>query len=353
MKRKVKISDIARQSGVSVATVSLALNHKPGVSESTRMRILEVANDLGYPASPPVNQGKNNQLTTIGMVVKTDQDIAPQANPFYSKIIVGIEDVCRRDGINLLFATLPVDKNNRPVEVPQLLYNDAVNGLLLVGTFVDKTISFMSNRRTPPVVLVDGYSDTESYDTVISDNFRAAYQAVAYLIDKGHRHIGLVGSEPNCYPSLKERRNGYLRALKENGISAVSIADFNINNSHGYEETILLLQAHPKITALFCVNDDVGSAAIRAVQDQGRRVPEDISIIGYDDTYIAVNTRPALTTMHVDTLALGRAAVYLLSLRMDNPESARMTLTTHTTLVERESVAVAQSHSIEKENTLQ
>ncbi len=353
MKHKVKISDIAMQSGVSVATVSLALNNKPGVSQSTRARILEIAGELGYPASPSTTQAKNNPLTTVGMVVKTDPDITPQANPFYSKIIIGIEDVCRRDGINLLFATLPVDKDNHPIEVPQLLFNDAVDGLLLVGTFVDKTISSISNRRMPPIVLVDGYSDTESYDTVISDNFRAAYQAVTYLIKKGHRHIGLVGSEPNCYPSLKERRNGYLRALKENGINHVSIADFNINHSHGYEETNVLLKAHPEISALFCVNDDVGSAAIRAVQDQGRRVPEDVSIVGYDDTYIAVNTRPALTTMHVDTLAMGRAAVHLLSLRMDNPESARMTLTTHTTLVERESVGVEQSHTIEKEHALQ
>jgi LacI family transcriptional regulator len=353
MKHKVKISDIAMQSGVSVAAVSLALNNKPGVSKATRARILEIASELGYPLSAAAAQFKNNQLTTIGMVVKTDPDITPQANPFYSKIIVGIEDVCRRDGINLLFATLPVDKDNRPVEVPQLLFNGSVDGLLLVGTFVDKTISSMSSQRMPPIVLVDGYSDTESFDTVISDNFRAAYQAVTYLIEKGHRHIGLVGSEPNCYPSLKERRNGYLRALKENGISHVYTVDFNINHSHGYDETVSLLKTHPEISALFCVNDDVGSAAIRAVQDQGKRVPEDISIIGYDDTYIAVNTRPALTTMHVDTLAMGRAAVHLLSLRMDNPESARMTLTTHTTLVERESVAAAHSHSMKKEITFQ
>jgi LacI family transcriptional regulator, galactose operon repressor len=353
MKSKVRISDIALQCGVSVATVSLTLNNKPGVSQSTRARILEIADELGYPNSPAPTLARNNSLKTIGMVVKTDPDITPQANPFYSKIIVGIEDVCRRDGINLLFATLPVDKDNHPMQVPQLVFNDAVDGLLLVGTFVDQTISSLSNQRTPPIVLVDGYSDTESYDTVISDNFRAAYQAVTYLIEKGHRHIGLVGSEPNCYPSLKERRNGYLRALKENGINRASIADFNINHSHGYEETILLLKAHPEITALFCVNDDVGSAAIRAVQDQGRDVPKDISIIGYDDTYIAVNTRPALTTLRVDTLAMGRAAVHLLSLRMENPESARMSLTIHTSLVERESVSVAQPHSIEKEQAIQ
>jgi LacI family transcriptional regulator len=346
MKHKVKISDIAHQSGVSVATVSLALNHKPGVSQSTRNRILEVANELGYPFSPPTALDKNNHLTTIGMVVKTDPDITPQANPFYSKVIVGIEDICRRNGINLLFATLPVDEDNRPVEIPQLLYNASVGGLLMVGTFVDETITSMSGGRMPSIVLVDGYSDSESFDTVVSDNFRAAYQAVSYLIEKGHRHIGLVGSENNCYPSLKERRNGYLRALKENGVNNLYVANFNINNSHGYQETISLLEAHPEITALFCVNDDVGSAAIRAVQDQGKRVPEDISIIGYDDTYIAINTRPSLTTMHVDTLAMGRAAVHLLSLRTDNPESARMTLTIHPTLVERQSVGIAQSPSL-------
>jgi len=338
MKRKVKISDIARQSGVSLSTVSLALNNKPGVSQETRSRVLEAAAALEYPIKPAVTVGKSYRLTTIGMVVKIDPDIPPQANPFYSKVIVGIEDACRRKGINLLFATLPVDENNCPVEVPQLLYNDIVDGLLMVGTFVDETITSMSGVQVPPIVLVDGYSNTESYDTVISDNFRAAYQVVKYLIDKRHRHIGLVGSDENCFPSLKDRRNGYLRALKESEIGEVYIANFNINKSHGFQETISLLKEYPIITALFCVNDDVGSAAIKAVQDLGKRVPEDISIIGYDDTYIAANTHPALTTMHVDTVAMGRAAVHLLSLRLENPEAARMTLTIHPTLLERQSV---------------
>jgi len=213
-----------------------------------------------------------------------------------------------------------------------------VDGLLMVGTFVDETITSISGKRTPPIVLVDGYSNTESFDSVISDNFRAAYQAVDYLIEKGHRHIGLIGGEECCYPSLKERRNGYLRAMKENGLTEIYIANFNINRSKGYEETISLLKEYPHLSALFCINDDVGSAAIRAVQTLGKRVPADISIIGYDDTYIAANTHPALTTMHVDTIAMGRAAVHLLSLRILNPESARMTLTIHTTLIERESV---------------
>jgi LacI family transcriptional regulator len=343
MKSKVKISEIARLSSVSVSTVSLVLNSKPGVSEATRNRVLAVAGELDYPLKPGALTGKRNTLNTVGMIVKTDADILPQANPFYSKVIVGIEDVCRRNKINLLFTTLPVDENNYPLEVPQLLYSDLVDGLLMVGICTNETLASVVSKRPPPIVLVDGYATTETYDAVVSDNFRAAYQAVEYLIAKGHRHIGLLGSEVNCYPSLKERRNGYLRALKEAEIPELYLANFNINKSKGFQETINLLSEHPHITAFFCVNDDVGSAAIRAVQTLGRRVPEDISIIGFDDTYLAANTHPAMTTMHVDTVAMGRAAVHLLSLRLENPASARMTLTVHPTLVERASVGAIQT----------
>jgi LacI family transcriptional regulator len=341
MNRKVTIIDIAQKSGVSLSTVSLVLNNKPGVSQDTRSRVLAAASDLGYPLLPNSSQGRSTppNLTTIGMLVKTDPDIPPQANPFYSKVIIGIEDACRRKGINLLFATLPVDENNRPAEVPQLLVNSSVDGLLLVGIFVDESFSSLSGRLTPPVVLVDGYSNTDHYDTVVSDNFHAAYHAVDYLIQKGHRRIGLLGSDPNSYPSLIDRRNGYLRAMKENDLSETFISNFNINKSKGYQEAQNLLAEHSQITALFCLNDDVGSAAIRAAKDLGRRVPEDLSIIGYDDTYIAANTTPALTTVHVDTVAMGRAAVHLLALRLENPDSAPMTLTIHTKLVVRESTS--------------
>jgi len=340
MEEKIRISDIARQSGVSTATVSLVLNNKPGVSQQTRIRVLEIAEQLEYPIKPINRARTKGLLSTVGMVVKTNPT-PPQANPFYSKVIVGIEDACRRHGINLLFATLPVDENNHPSEVPQLLNNDVVDGLLMVGAFVDETITSVSGKRTPPIVLVDGYGYLEDYDAVVSDNFNAAYQAVQYLIQKGHRHIGLVGSEMDCYPSLKERRNGYLGALKKNEITDAYIANFNVNKPYAYKETTSLLMEHPQITALFCVNDDVANSALRAVKDLGRDVPKDISIIGYDDTYIAASANPSLTTMHVDTLAMGRAAVQLLSLRVNNPESTHMTLTIHPNLVERESVSFA------------
>jgi len=339
MEERVTISNIAQKSGVSLATVSLVLNNKPGVSTDTRARVREVAEALGYTPKQNGAATRGSQLATLGMIVKTDIDQQPYDNPFYSRIMMGIEDTCRKDGINLLFSTLPVDAQNHPVENPALLYNDNLDGLLMVGAFVDETVLSISGRRTPPIVLVDAYSNTESFDTVVSDNFRAAYQAVEYLINKGHQHIGLVGGEINAYPSLLDRRNGYIRAIKENQITETYIANFNIIKTKGYSEVIWLLKEHPQISALFCINDEIALTAMRAAQDMGRRIPQDLSIVGYDDIYMAQNASPRLTTMHVDTLAMGRAAVQLLNVRTANPEMARMTLTIHPRLIERDSVA--------------
>jgi DNA-binding LacI/PurR family transcriptional regulator len=336
---RVTISNIAQKSGVSPATVSLVLNNKPGVSTTTRARVLEVAEMLGYPLRPASASSRANRLSTLGMIVKTDSYRAPYENPFYSRIIMGIEDACRSNGIVLLFSTLPVDTQNRPAETPTLLNHNNVDGLLMVGTLVDETIMSTYSRHTLPIVLVDAYSSAENFDAVITDNFGAAYQAVEYLIKKGHQHIGLVGGEPNGYPSLRDRYNGYVRAIKENAIAKTYIADFNINNTKGYDEVTLLLKENPQITALFCINDEVAVTSMRAAHEIGRRIPLDLSVVGYDDIYLAQNVSPALTTMHVDTIAMGRAAVQLLNFRLDNPDTALMTLTIRPNLIERGSVA--------------
>lgn len=344
MKTKPRISDIAARSGVSPATVSLVLNDKPGVSQETRIRILEVAAELQYPVPNAYGSGSCPKLKTVGMLVKIDQDRPPQANPFYSKVILGIEEACRRSGINLLFATLPVDDRNCPGEIPALLNNGMADGLLFVGFYIDEALAAAAGRNNCPLVLVDGYTDHDRYDRAISDNFRGAYQAVEYLLFRGHRRIALAGGEPTGFPSLVERRNGYFRAMKENGGEKTFTANFNVNKTTGQEEIQTLLLQNPEITALFCLNDEIAASAARVAFEIGRKVPENLSIIGYDDTYLAAGAHPSLTTMRVDTLALGRAAVHLLSLRVENPNSALMTLTIHPSLVERESVATCSNN---------
>jgi len=338
MQERVTIHDIARESGVSVSTVSLVMNNRPGVAQETRLRVLETAGSLGYTSKTNLQNAKGNRLNTVGVVVKQESNTPPFANPFYSKVLAGIEEACRLNGTRMLFTILPVDENNRCIDLQPVFFKADVDGLLMVGTFVDSTISQLNRSKLPPVVLVDGYSDTESYDTVISDNFRAAYQAVENLIEKGHRHIGLIGGQEESYPSLRDRRNGYLRALKDHRISNTYCAEFNINCFHGYEETQQLLARNPQITGLFAVNDETALNAMRAVQDMGKRVPQDVSVVGFDDTYLAVNANPSLTTMRVDTTAMGYAAIQMLALRCLKPGLARMTLTIHLELIERDSV---------------
>lgn len=341
MDEKVTINDIARASKVSIATVSLVLNNRPGISQETRNRVLEVSENLGYFSRPTNIANRCGHLSRLGLLIKTESNLAPQANPFYSKVMMGIEEACRRSGVSLLFSMLPVDDDNHPVERPTLINSEDVDGLLMVGTFVDKTILSVGNKRQTPIILVDSYSDTETFDTIVSDNFHAAYQAVEYLIERGHKHIALVGSEPDAYPSLKGRRNGYLRALKEHNIAETYVANFNLNSENkqkANEEIRRMLKENPQITAIFGINDDAAVTALRVAKEMGLVIPNDVSIIGYDDTYLATNASPALTTMHVDITAMGRAAVQLMSFRLENPEAARMTLIIHPTLVERDSV---------------
>jgi LacI family transcriptional regulator len=337
MNDRVTINHVAQESGVSLSTVSLVLRNRPGISSETRVRVLEAVERLGYQVKAPAKRGK---LSRIGMLVRMESSVTPQMNPFYSRVMSGIEEACRRNGISLLYATLPVDENNHPVENLPLLDHEDVDGLLMVGAFVDHTVMAVLGKRTYPIVLVDAYSDTESYDAVVSDNFLASYQAVEYLLKKGHRQIGLVGTEIDAYPSLRDRRFGYLRALKEAAITNTYIADFNVNRSHGYEEVKQLLREHPEITALFGVNDEISVSAIQAAREVGRQIPQDLSIISYDDTVLAAHASPKLTTMHVDTVAMGQVAVQMLSFRLENPNAARMTLIIHPELVERESVAL-------------
>lgn len=339
MDERITITDIAEKSGVSLATVSLVLNKKPGVSTETRVRVLEAAEALGYQGKISPANLRPSHLRSLAMIVKTDHDYPPYENPFYSRVMMGIEEACRHSGISLLFSTLAVDDQNVPVEMPPILFNESVDGILMVGAFVDETVFSVSGEETPPILLVDAYSNSNSYDTIVSDNFGAAYQAVEHLIQKGHQHIGMVGGEPNAYPSLRDRRNGYLRAIKEHEITETYFANFNLNKSKGYQEVTWLLKEHPQLSALFCINDEVAVVAMRAAQDAGRKIPQDLSVIGYDDIYLAQNSIPKLTTLRVDTTAMGRAAVQLLNFRLENPEMASMTLTIHPKLIERESVA--------------
>jgi LacI family transcriptional regulator len=340
MPAKVRLIDIAHASNVSPSTVSLVLRNKPGIPEETRRRVLAAAQELGYW------RGKSNALDrstgqrplrTVGLLIKADAGQTPAANPFYSHVLAGIEDACRVKHVNLLYATLPVDANNRVTAAPRLLDADTVDGLLLVGAFLDAPLYRLLGSGRLPLVLVDAYADVPGCDAVLSDNMRGAAEIVGYLLEHGHCNIGMVGGGEHAYPSLRERRQGYRNALRAAGVAVDYVADCTPNDAE--EATGQLLLANPQLTALFCCNDHVALRAARAAQRLGRRIPGDLSLAGFDDIDFAAHLEPPLTTMHVDKIAMGRLAVQQLEARFAFPTNDQVTALLRPRLVERKSVA--------------
>jgi LacI family transcriptional regulator len=339
-KQRVKLSDIAQKTDVSISTVSLVLRNKSGIPPETRQRVLKTAQKLGYrPKSVSRPRPSSSQLHNLGLIIKSEPGVVPRANPFYSHVLAGIEEACRQNEINLLYATLPVDLNNHPVEVPRLLLEEGTDGLLVVGTLLDDAFAPVLNQKAVPIVLVDAYALSEKYDAVVSDNVSGAYQAVSHLIERGHRHMAIVGTCPDGYPSLRERRQGYIQALKDHGLTQTYFTDCVPHKDAAFEATTQLLSQCPQISAVFGCNDEIALAVMRAAQALGRQVPEEFSVIGFDDIDLAQHVTPSLTTMRVDKAGMGRMAVKLLINRVEFPDAERVTSVIRPRLIERESVA--------------
>jgi LacI family transcriptional regulator len=334
---KVTMTDIARKSGVSPATVSLVLRDKPGISSATRQRVLDSAAALGYIFSPSMT-GERPFISSIGIIFKVRPNDAPQTNQFYAPVLSGIEAYCRAQNINLFYAQLPVDEYNNPLEAPRLLTEQPADGLLFVGIQLNEAVAKVLHRQTQPIVLVDAYANDEEYDAVVTDNAAGAYRATTHLIQNGHRYIAMMGSTSDGYPSIQERRNGYLRAVHEHGLTAEFVdCDHTLDSTTPVADAFL--RQNERITAVFCANDEVAISLMRVAQSMGIRIPQDLSVVGFDNIQLAHLVAPALTTMRVDKAGMGRLAAQFLSNRIQFPEAGYVKSVIHPSLIERDSVA--------------
>ncbi|MEM7536410.1 MAG: substrate-binding domain-containing protein [Chloroflexota bacterium] len=274
------------------------------------------------------------------MLVKSRPNDTIVTNGFYSSVLSGIESVCRQRQINLLYANLPVDENNVPLEIPRLLTEQQADGILLVGMHLDQTMMGYLQNHSTSVVLVDSYAANDSYDVVITDNQAGAYQATSHLVQQGHKNIALVGSLPDAFPSIQERRQGYIQAIEKHALTPHFI-DCPLDHRAAEETTLVYLQENPQITALFGSNDRVAIAAMQAAQSLGLDVPRQLSVIGFDNIPAARYVTPGLSTMRVDKMGMGRIAAQMLINRIEYPESANVCSVIRPHLIERQSVGAA------------
>lgn len=335
---KVTIADVARESGVSAATVSLALRNKAGLREETRQRVLDIAQQLGYCYQASNQAATRQEIDQIGVLVKARANDIAATNSFYGPILAGIEEICRRRQIHLIYANLLVDEANIPVDPPRLLTDRHTDGLVVVGMQANRSFCTLLQQDDSPVVLIDAYAEGNPFDAVVSNNIAGAYAATNHLIAQGHQRIAILGSQPHAFPSIAERREGYRQAIKEADLSPYywdcplwPEAVANIAPTY--------LAEQPEVTAVFACNDAVAIALYRAAQEQQRRIPEDLSIFGFDNIDWAQHTHPPLSTMRVDKTGMGRLAAQLLLNRIEYPATAPVHALIHPQIIHRQSVA--------------
>lgn len=332
------LRDVARSAGVSLGTASRALNNKSNVLPTTRALVLKAAADLGYKLQIRVPT-TISAIKSIGVVIKRDPGEIPSLDPFNYRVLCGIEDECERLGVNMMYASLPVDEYSRALSWPSLLEKGDVDGLILIGiVFSDPEIANHIPTHIP-VVLADSYTPHAHYDRVVTNNICGTYEGVKYLIEQGHRCIGLIGSDPKQqeHPSIRERRQGYLNALADHQISQTYIANSRLKGESAYDATIRLLKQSPEVTAIFACNDDIAHYIINAIHDLNLRVPQDISVMGFDDI-VAAHAKLALTTIQVDKELMGSLAVRQIYERAANPDRPPITTLIGTRLVLRNTV---------------
>lgn len=302
----VTMADVARAAGVSRMTVSRVINDKGEISPATRQRVLEVIEELDYRPSSIARGLATRKTTTIGLVVP---DIA---NPFFSDLACGVADRAYSEGYNVFLCNTH-ENLHRELHILDSLVEQRVDGLMLCSSRLPDEMLRKALRRHSAAVLVNRRLADSDVGTVVLTDKQGAGTAAMHLLGSGHRAIGFLAGPANSY-SGRQRAEGFRAALSAAGVSynPAWVRHCSSGMEGGRETALEMLAQHPELTALFCYNDLVAVGALQACTILGRRVPDDVAIVGFDDIPLAGLINPPLTTCHVPRVELGDRAVELL-----------------------------------------
>lgn len=296
------IRDVALRAGVSTSTVSRALSGNIPVNEDTKIRVLEAVNALNYKPNFLAKGLKEGKTNAIGLVIP---DIR---NPIFPNLAKGIEDTARKKGYNVIFCNTDENLENE-INSVSMLKERWVDGFIFATAAEDCKHIYQLKKENFPIVLAVRNIEKD-FDAVVTDNFEAAYEAVSYLIQKGHKRIGIINGNLNL-SLYQERYQGYKRALEDAGVPVMEDICFSCSfaNDHCYHTVKEQLEKDDSIDAIFASTDLRAIEAIRAIKDMGLRVPEDISVVGFDDINISSFIDPKLTTVSQPLYEMGKMAV--------------------------------------------
>ena len=329
----VKIKDVALEANVSIATVSRVINDIPLVNEATRDRVLAAIEKTGYKPNAIARSLKLQKTNTIGVILYDITRI------YFTLGARGVEDYSAANDYNIILCNTDGDKN-REKNAAELLMQKQCDGIIFLGVLMTPELKDILLQTEVPVVLGLVKDDEGDLPGFYLDNEAAAYDMTSYLIDKGHKEIGIINVNPENAYFAKKRREGYLCALEDNGLTYheewSKIGDFTVQG--GYDAMTEMLKNEKLPTAIFCTNDDMALGVIRCAENNGMKVPDDISITGFNDFTEAKWMRPSLTTLHHDMYELGKACAKHLIAEINSGKRIQENFKLDYSIVERDSV---------------
>lgn len=332
---KVSVREISRVTGYSPATVSNALNHKRNVSEETAEKIRAAARSMGYQHT--------SQLETITFVLARKTGAIVDDSTFHPSVIEGVERQARHYGMGTAFVTLDFSDLDAVRPHVASLMSEASSAVVLLGTELGEEDYELFHDGAAHIMVLDGWSDRYDFDAVVMANEGSVLRAVRYLVEHGHREIGYLAGSFRIQ-NFRARERGFHRALDEAGLAFNPAwrVDLGTTLEQAYLDMSAWLAQTPHDqlpTAFFADNDVLAVGALRALSEAGVRVPDDVSIIGFDDLAVGSFSTPPLTTVHVLKHEVGEIAVRQLVENLNNPKSYTCKTLVSTYFVERKSVS--------------
>lgn len=336
------IKDVARKAGVAQSTVSLVINGKKYISQSTRQKVLKAIRELNYHPRRFARVLATRKTGNIGFILANKYFY--QAEPFYTRIFLGTEFEARKHKYYVLLTTVGEEFDPKK-SIPRFLMEKNVDGVILTGKVTDALISYIKNSGIP-VVLIDYFPKEGKFPSVLIDNLQGSYEAVVHLIKLGHRRIGFIGGSID-HPSINDRLKGFEQALEEFGLpnnnSFVAKNQPDSSAEDGYQAARKLLRLSTPPTAIFATNDTMAMGSIKAIREAGLHVPDDFAVVGFDDIEVAAHTHPPLTTMRVPKEEMGALAVRKMVEFIESGEKLNEKTLVSTELIVRDSCGATKN----------
>jgi len=329
--RRPTINDIAKRVGLSKASVSRALNGKQDVDPETRKRVLKVAAQVGYVPSASARALSNGRSNCLGLLVPT------LTWPWILEVLRGVAEEIERSGYSLILYTTSGGEDSEREFMSQVVPAGAVDGLVLVIPLGMLEYIERLAKGGLPIVVVDDRGHYPDLPTVATTNIEGGRSATLHLVERGRRRIAMLNG-PRDFGCNRDRLEGYKSALQKAGLQfdPKLVVDSDFKESGGASAMATLLAADPKLDAVFVANDVMAFGAMRALRNSGRRVPDDVAVVGFDDIPASAMTHPPLSTVRQPLYEMGRTAASMVMAAVRG-ESITKRIELPTSLVIRES----------------